>query len=48
MMQVYLLDASDARASLGKVWYAVPRAPSTWGDINSDFDSRWAALMHGP
>lgn len=21
------------------VWYAVPRAPSTWGDINSDFDS---------
>ena len=53
-MQVYLLDARDARdarASLGKVWYAVPRAPSTWGDINSDFDSRWAVPavpMYGP
>ena len=22
-----------------KVWYAYPRAPSSWGDINSDFDS---------
>ena len=41
----------ESRASLGKVWYAVPRAPSTWGDINSDFDSRWAVPavpMYGP
>ena len=22
-----------------KVWYAYPRAPSSWGDISSDFDS---------
>lgn len=30
---------ADMEEASDFVWYAVPRAPSTWGDISSDFDS---------